>query len=77
MLISSQIAYFFILNDFGQNRSGLAKMAQCFFCCKQGTLNFDVYFYSAKVVKIRLCHKMKDRKKYGDNQNELHARHAV
>jgi len=40
-------------------------------------LNFDVYFYSAKVVKIHLCHKMKDREKYGDNQNEFHARHAV
>lgn len=76
MLISSQIAYFFILNDFGQNRSGLAKMAQCFFAANR-VLNFDVYFYSAKVVKMHLCHKMKDREKYGDNQNELHARHAV
>lgn len=54
----------------------LAKMAQCFFAANR-VLNFDVYFYSAKVVKMHLCHKMKDREKYGDNQNEFHARHAV
>ena len=51
MLISSQIAYFFILNDFGQNRSGLAKMAQCFFCCKQGTLNFSESIYFSQCCK--------------------------